>query len=398
MVLPRPYMTDSSSLLALSPSHHRRHRHHPHPSPAAATATAPMSTSTTLRLLPLKLAAGAGKTRSFLHLAGADAGKTQPFYRRRLPLFTSTTPISTIAFQRVTSSPTPPPPLPSPAADRPLPEPLRRIVELFQSVEDPRAKYEQLLFYGKKLPPLPPKFKTQANKVQGCVSQVWVHAYLDADGAVRFEADSDSSLTKGLAALLVQGLSGLPPLDIAGMSPEFVQLLGLRQSLTPSRNNGFLNMLRLMQRKALQLYADDSEAGLEEKDSNFVEVDSNSDQLAPNSNFDYQRDEALDMEVEVGGGGLGGRQERIWERLNSELSPVELDVEDISYQHAGHAAVRGSGDGETHFKVKVVSEEFEGKSLVKRHRLVYDLLQDELQSGLHALSIVAKTPEEASVR
>ncbi|CAN1762554.1 SufE-like protein 1, chloroplastic/mitochondrial [Linum perenne] len=79
--------------------------------------------------------------------------------------------------------------------------------------------------------------------------------------------------------------------------------------------------------------------------------------------------------------------------MEEELKPVELEVEDVSYQHAGHADVRGS-DGDTHFNVKVVSKEFEGKSLVKRHRLIYDLLQEELQIGLHALSIVAKTPAE----
>ncbi|KAF5949618.1 hypothetical protein HYC85_011611 [Camellia sinensis] len=92
-------------------------------------------------------------------------------------------------------------------------------------------------------------------------------------------------------------------------------------------------------------------------------------------------------------GGLGSRGKRIKEKLETELSPTELQVEDVSYQHAGHAGVKGS-DGETHFNVKVVSMEFEGKSLVKRHRLIYGLLQDELQSGLHALSIVAKTPSE----
>ncbi|MCI11345.1 sufE-like protein chloroplastic-like, partial [Trifolium medium] len=88
-----------------------------------------------------------------------------------------------------------------------------------------------------------------------------------------------------------------------------------------------------------------------------------------------------------------GRGKRIKEKLEKELHPIELEVEDVSYQHAGHAGVRGS-NGETHFNVKVVSEEFQGKSLVKRHRLIYNLLQDELESGLHALSIVAKTPSE----
>ncbi|KAI4320838.1 hypothetical protein MLD38_034281 [Melastoma candidum] len=77
-----------------------------------------------------------------------------------------------------------------------------------------------------------------------------------------------------------------------------------------------------------------------------------------------------------------------------KLRPVKLEIEDVSYQHAGHAGVRGSGDGETHFNLRVVSDGFEGKSLVKRHRRIYDLLQEELNSGLHALSIVAKTPAE----
>ena len=113
----------------------------------------------------------------------------------------------------------------------------------------------------------------------------------------------------------------------------------------------------------------------------------------------------VELDSEVGGernpvqssnsGGLGSRGMRIKEKLERELSPVAIEVEDISYQHARLASVRGS-DGETHFNVKVVSKEFEGKSLVKRHRLVYGLLQDELQSGLHALSIVAKTPSEVN--
>jgi len=90
------------------------------------------------------------------------------------------------------------------------------------------------------------------------------------------------------------------------------------------------------------------------------------------------------------------RANRIRTKLQSALEATVLEVDDVSYQHAGHAAVRGSSDKETHFNVKVVSSKFEGQSLVKRHRLVYDALADELQSGLHALSILAKTPQEAS--
>lgn len=230
------------------------------------------------------------------------------------------------------------------------------MVDLFQSVPDSKLKYRQLLDYGSRLPPFPPEFRTDAHRVRGCVSQVWIRAYPDpADPSrVRFDADSDSQLTKGLAALLVNGLSGETPSAVASVSPDFVSLLGLSQSLTPSRNNGFLNMLRTMQQEALK--------------------------LAPAAGTPAA---------------AGTRKERIRERLERSLSPADLEVEDVSHLHAGHAGVGGgTGGGETHFNVRVVSEGFRDMAMVERHRLVYDILREELESGLHALSIVAKTPEE----
>ncbi|KAL8462120.1 hypothetical protein ACS0TY_033271 [Phlomoides rotata] len=282
-----------------------------------------------------------------------------------------------------------------------LPPKLQEITKLFQGVQEPKAKYEQLLFYGKNLIPLESQYKTNENKVQGCVSQVWVRAYLDDDKNVIFEADSDSVLTKGLAALLVKGLSGRPVEEIVRVSPDFAVLLGLQQSLTPSRNNGFLNMLKLMQKKALQLYVEAEKA--DDSVSN-VAVNSRVENPSLGLNGDdgnrgaKSSETVNDSKRGLGNGSiLGSRRIRIKEILEKELSPVELEVEDISYQHAGHSGVKGSV-GETHFNVNVVSQEFEGKSLVKRHRLIYSLLQDELQNGLHALSIVAKTPSEVSPR
>ncbi|GAA0159917.1 hypothetical protein LIER_43500 [Lithospermum erythrorhizon] len=285
-----------------------------------------------------------------------------------------------------------------------LPPKLQEIVKLFQEVEQPKAKYEQLLFYGKNLTLLDKEFKTNENRVKGCVSQVWVRAYLDDDKNVVFEADSDSMLTKGLAALLVQGLSGRPVAEIVRVTPDFVTLLGLQQGLTPSRNNGFLNMLKLMQRKALQLYVE-AEKGDKLGDGMIgngrecldLEVKNVDGDVIGGVSYGESAGGSRESSSDSGNDGLlGSRGMRIKERLEMELKPVDLVVEDISYQHAGHAGVRGS-DGETHFNVKVVSDEFEGKSLVKRHRLIYESLQDELESGLHALSIVAKTPSEASV-
>lgn len=96
---------------------------------------------------------------------------------------------------------------------------------------------------------------------------------------------------------------------------------------------------------------------------------------------------------------LVSRASRIKTKLETALQAAILEVEDVSYQHAGHAAMRekDGGANETHFNLKIVSSKFEGQNLVKRHRMVYELLSDELQSGLHALSITAKTPKEAGI-
>uniref|UniRef100_A0A0E0NPU7 Fe-S metabolism associated domain-containing protein n=1 Tax=Oryza rufipogon TaxID=4529 RepID=A0A0E0NPU7_ORYRU len=100
-----------------------------------------------------------------------------------------------------------------------------------------------------------PALKTDANCIRGCVSQVWVHA-APKEGApdrVSFQADSDAQLTKGLAALLVLGLFDAPARDVAMVPVEFIELLGIRQSLSPSRNSGLLNMISLMKHKVLEI-------------------------------------------------------------------------------------------------------------------------------------------------
>ncbi|KAL5081279.1 hypothetical protein RYX36_009700 [Vicia faba] len=96
------------------------------------------------------------------------------------------------------------------------------------------------------------------------------------------------------------------------------------------------------------------------------------------------------------GGAILARASRIKSKLQSSLEATVVEVDDVSYQHAGHAAMKDSSDKETHFNLKVISPKFEGQSLLRRHRMVYELLSDELQSGLHALSIVAKTPNEVT--
>jgi len=85
-------------------------------------------------------------------------------------------------------------------------------------------------------------------------------------------------------------------------------------------------------------------------------------------------------------------QERIVARLMSALNPTLLDVVDESERHAGHAGAHEGGG--THYRVRVVSAQFERKSRVERHRLIYDLLGAEFEDGLHALALVAKAPGE----
>ncbi|TAF14742.1 MAG: SufE family protein, partial [Nostocales cyanobacterium] len=111
-----------------------------------------------------------------------------------------------------------------------LPPALAKIVQRFQRASDPKRRYEQLIWYAQKLPEFPEADKTPENKVPGCVSQVYVTASLD-DGTVVFQGDSDSQLTKGLLALLIEGTKGLTPTEIVELKPDFIQATGLDVSL-----------------------------------------------------------------------------------------------------------------------------------------------------------------------
>ena len=129
---------------------------------------------------------------------------------------------------------------------------LDRIVERLASSSDPRRRYEYVLWLAKKLAPFPEELRTEAFKVQGCVSQVYVVGSL-VDGRLHWQGDSDAAITKGLLALLIEGTEGLRPDEVAAIDPAFIAATGLQASLTPSRANGFLNILRMMQSQARRL-------------------------------------------------------------------------------------------------------------------------------------------------
>jgi cysteine desulfuration protein SufE len=129
---------------------------------------------------------------------------------------------------------------------------LDRIVERLASTADPRRRYEYVLWLAKKLQPFPDDLRTETHKVKGCVSQVYVVGEL-RDGRLHWQGDSDAAITKGLLALLIEGLEGLTPEQAAGVDPAFITATGLQASLTPSRANGFYNILKLMQAQARAL-------------------------------------------------------------------------------------------------------------------------------------------------
>ncbi len=152
------------------------------------------------------------------------------------------------------------------SVDPSLPPALAKIVQRFQSITDTKRRYEYLLWFAKQLPPFPEADKQPDNKVVGCVSQVYVTATLE-NGLVHFQGDSDAQMTKGLVGLLIKGLDGLPPEQIARVTPDFIQQTGLNVSLTPSRANGFYNIFTTLQRLALTLSAASSDSTMQSEDT-----------------------------------------------------------------------------------------------------------------------------------
>ena len=133
-------------------------------------------------------------------------------------------------------------------------EALDRMVERLGGTADPKRRYEYVLWLAKKLDPLPADQQTDEIKVRGCVSQVFVRGRLE-QGVMQWTGDSDALITKGLLALLIQGLNGLTPEQVQAIKPDFIAATGLQASLTPSRANGFLNILKTMQAQAAAIQA-----------------------------------------------------------------------------------------------------------------------------------------------
>ena len=125
-----------------------------------------------------------------------------------------------------------------------------QIINEFEMFDDWMDKYNYLIEMGKELPLIDPKYKTPQYLISGCQSQVWLHADL-VDGKVVFTADSDAIITKGIAHLLVSVLSNQTPEEIIQADLSYIDKIGLKEHLSPTRSNGLLSMIKQMKMYAI---------------------------------------------------------------------------------------------------------------------------------------------------
>lgn len=123
------------------------------------------------------------------------------------------------------------------------------IIDEFSMFDDWMQRYEYMIDLGKSLPLIDEQFKTDDYIIKGCQSKVWVHADMK-DGHVAFTADSDAIITKGIIAILIRSFSGQSPQDILDADTSFIDEIGLKEHLSPTRANGLVSMI-----KQIKLYA-----------------------------------------------------------------------------------------------------------------------------------------------
>lgn len=128
----------------------------------------------------------------------------------------------------------------------------QELIEEFAFFDDWMARYQYIIDMGRDLPEFPDEWRTEANRVHGCQSQVWLHA--DArDGRLHFQATSDSAIVAGLIALLMRIYSGRHAAEIVATEPGFVTELGLDRHLSATRSNGLRAMLQRIRAQAAEM-------------------------------------------------------------------------------------------------------------------------------------------------
>lgn len=124
------------------------------------------------------------------------------------------------------------------------------IIDEFDMFEEWMGKYEHIIDLGKSLPLIEEQFKTEDNLIKGCQSRVWLYAQ-HKDGKVIYTADSDAIMTKGIIALLVRAFSKQKAQDIVEADTDFINQIGLKEQLSPTRANGLVSMVKQMKLYAL---------------------------------------------------------------------------------------------------------------------------------------------------
>lgn len=133
------------------------------------------------------------------------------------------------------------------------------VIEEFENFTDWMDKYQMLIDLGNELTPLDEKYKTEQNLIDGCQSRVWIQCDCQ-DGVLIFTADSDALIVKGIIALLLKVLSGHSPKEILDTELYFIDRIGLREHLSPTRSNGLLAMVKQIRAYAVAYQAKQEEA------------------------------------------------------------------------------------------------------------------------------------------
>lgn len=128
----------------------------------------------------------------------------------------------------------------------------QEIIEEFALFDDWMGRYEYLIEMGRSLPEMDPEYQTDDYKIRGCQSQVWIKPDM-SNGSVTFQGDSDALITKGLVALLIRVLNNQAPQDIAGAELNFLDRIGMKEHLSPTRKNGLASMIKQMKLYAIAL-------------------------------------------------------------------------------------------------------------------------------------------------
>jgi cysteine desulfuration protein SufE len=128
------------------------------------------------------------------------------------------------------------------------------IIDEFSMFEDWMQRYEYIIELGKTLPLIEEQYKTEENIIKGCQSKVWVHGEVDAE-KIQFTADSDAILTKGIIAILIRVFSNQTPQAILEANTNFIDEIGLKEHLSPTRANGLVSMIKQIKMYALAFEA-----------------------------------------------------------------------------------------------------------------------------------------------